>query len=96
MIDINPVHPSGTCACGEHDEELPLLNAQEIPHAIRHGAILGALGQVRPGGAMLLEAPHDPKPLLKQVEDQFPKGFEITYEITGPDVWRLRFTRVAA
>ena len=31
------------CACGAHDEQLPELDAQAIPHAVRHAAIFGAL-----------------------------------------------------
>jgi hypothetical protein len=28
-------HAGGGCACGEHDEQLPELDARVIPHAIR-------------------------------------------------------------
>ena len=33
----------GGCQCGHENEVLPELDARELPHAIRHGAILGAL-----------------------------------------------------
>lgn len=83
------------CGCGHHDEALPVLDARSIPHAIRHGAIFGALGQLQLGSAMVLVAPHDPLPLLAQIAQRNPGQFETAYLVEGPDDWHLRFTRVA-
>ncbi len=83
-----------SCGCGGHDEALPELDARIIPHAIRHGAILGALAQVRPGAAMVLIAPHDPVPLLAQIRDREGDAVEISYIERGPQAWRLRLGRV--
>ena len=47
--------------------DIPTLNASEIPHAVRHGAIHGALGTLNVGESMILIAPHDPLPLLNEV-----------------------------
>ncbi|WP_245851923.1 DUF2249 domain-containing protein [Mobilicoccus massiliensis] len=58
---------------------LPTLDALVIPGAIRHGAILGARSQVRPGAGMILVAPHDPLPLLALVWETFGEGVEIGY-----------------
>ncbi|KRE55358.1 DUF2249 domain-containing protein [Phycicoccus sp. Soil748] len=86
----------GACSCGETDgAELPELDARTVPHAIRHATIFGALDAVRTGSGMVLVAPHDPVPLLKQLEDRAPGAFAVDYLERGPESWRLRFTRVA-
>jgi uncharacterized protein (DUF2249 family) len=86
-----------TCGCGDADlTALPELDARAVPHAIRHGAILGALGSLGAGSGMVLVAPHDPLPLLAQIEDRWPGGFDLGYEERGPDAWRLRFVRRSA
>lgn len=72
---------------------LPELDARAIPHAIRHGAVIGAFSQVRPGGAMVLAAPHNPLPLLKQLAGVEGDALEVSYLEEGPDVWRLRLDR---
>lgn len=87
----------GGCACGESDgPELPELDARSVPHAIRHSTIFGALDAVRPGGGLVLVAPHDPLPLLRQLEDREPGAFTVDYLERGPEAWRLRLQRVAA
>ena len=84
----------GGCACGESDgPELPELDARAVPHAIRHATIFGALDAVQPGGGLVLLAPHDPVPLLRQVEDRAPGVFGVEYLERGPQTWRLRFRR---
>ena len=86
----------GACSCGETDgAELPELDARTVPHAIRHATIFGALDAVPAGGGMVLVAPHDPVPLLGQLEARAPGVFAVDYLERGPEAWRLRFTRVA-
>jgi uncharacterized protein (DUF2249 family) len=87
-------HAGGGCTCGEHDEQLPELDARVIPHAIRHGAIFGALGAVKPGKGMVLVAPHDPLPLLAQLAAREGDAVEVSYLQRGPEAWRLRLHRV--
>ena len=83
-----------TCNCGEKDAAgYPELDARAVPHAIRHATIFGALDAVRPGGGMILVAPHDPLPLLAQVEQRAPGAFEVSYVERGPEAWRLAFVR---
>ena len=72
--------------------DIPTLNASEIPHAVRHGAIHGALGTLNVGEAMILIAPHDPLPLLKEVE-QREESFEIDYLKKEPNEVHIKFTR---
>lgn len=86
-----------TCSCHESDAAgLPELDARTVPHAIRHSTIFGALDAVRPGGGLVLVAPHDPLPLLAQLEQRAPGMFAVDYLQRGPQAWRLAITRRAA
>lgn len=89
-------HAGHACACGESDPAgHPELDARAVPHAIRHATIFGALDGVRPGAGLVLVAPHDPLPLLGQVEQRDPGAFEVRYLERGPEAWRLEFLRRA-
>ena len=85
------------CACGEDAAAgLPELDVRTIPHAIRHGAVLGALDAVGPGAGLVLVAPHDPLGLLAQLQQHAPDAFDVDYLERGPDAWRLTLTRKVA
>lgn len=85
---------AGGCGCGcGPAASLPELDARVIPHAVRHGAIKGALGQLAPGAGMVLVAPHDPVPLLQQISEEHPDTYAVDYLDRGPEAWRLRFIR---
>jgi uncharacterized protein (DUF2249 family)/iron-sulfur cluster repair protein YtfE (RIC family) len=87
----------GHCTCGEVDGAgYPELDARAVPHAIRHATIFGALDSVSPGGGMVLVAPHDPLPLLAQLEQRSPQQFEVSYLERGPEAWRLQLVRRTA
>ena len=90
-----PAHGHGGCNCGEVDEAMPELDARLVPHAIRHATIFGALDAVAPGRGMVLVAPHDPLPLLAQIEQRAPGAYEVSYLERGPEAWRLQFVRSA-
>ncbi len=83
----------GECGCGEKNPagDLPVLDARAVPHAIRHATIFGALDSIGAGGGLVLVAPHDPLPLLEQVEQRSPGLFSIDYLERGPEAWRIRF-----
>lgn len=84
------------CGCGEVDPAgYPELDARVIPHAIRHATIFGALDAVRPGAGLVLVAPHDPLPLLAQIEERAPGVFEVRYLERGPEAWRMELVRGA-
>lgn len=87
----------GHCTCGEVDTaEYPELDARAVPHAIRHATIFGALDSVAPGSGMVLVAPHDPLPLLAQLEERAPQRFEVSYLERGPEAWRIQLVRRTA
>jgi uncharacterized protein (DUF2249 family)/iron-sulfur cluster repair protein YtfE (RIC family) len=85
----------GECGCGEQDRagDLPVLDARAVPHAIRHATIFGALDSVAAGGGLVLVAPHDPLPLLAQLEQRSPGLFNVDYLQRGPEAWQIRFVR---
>ncbi|MFF8534417.1 DUF2249 domain-containing protein [Streptomyces sp. SAS_267] len=83
----------GACGCGGAEETAePELDVREVPHALRHATVFGALDAVPAGTAMVLVAPHDPLPLLAQIEQRSPGAFAVDYLERGPDTWRLRLS----
>lgn len=89
--------PAGhSCGCGGHDDPgFPELDARAVPHAIRHATVFGALDAVPAGSGLILVAPHDPLPLLAQIEQRWPTVFAVSYLERGPEAWRLSLTRSA-
>jgi uncharacterized protein (DUF2249 family) len=85
--------PSHSCGCGEHDADDPVLDVREVPHSIRHATVFGAFDAVPAGGALVLVAPHDPIPLLHQLDQRTAGRLEIHYEQRGPQAWRLRLIK---
>jgi uncharacterized protein (DUF2249 family)/iron-sulfur cluster repair protein YtfE (RIC family) len=82
--------------CGCHEDEhggYPELDARAVPHAIRHATVFGALDGLSPGAGLILVAPHDPLPLLAQIEQRWPDSFAVSYRERGPEAWRLLFLR---
>lgn len=65
---------------------------REVPHALRHLTVFGALDAVPAGTAMVLVAPHGPLPLLAQMEQRNPGVFAVEYLERGPEAWRLRLS----
>ncbi len=85
------------CACGEQDPAgFPELDARQVPHAIRHATVFGALDSVPAGGGLVLVAPHDPLPLLAQIDQRYAGGFAVEYVERGPEAWRLNLVRRSA
>lgn len=83
-----------SCTCGESaGPEYPELDVRTVPHAIRHATVFGALDSVSAGNGMVLFAPHDPLPLLAQINQRYSGGFSVDYLQRGPEAWRLKFVR---
>lgn len=85
----------GNCTCGAATDETPALDVRAIPHSIRHASVLGAVSGVAVGTSLVLIAPHDPLPLLGEIDDREPGAFDVTYDERGPDAWHVRLTRVS-
>ena len=89
----NGAAPSHSCGCCESDTDDPVLDVREVPHSIRHATVFGAFEAVPVGGALVLVAPHDPIPLLQQLDYLVSGRLEIQYEERGPEAWRLRLIK---
>jgi uncharacterized protein (DUF2249 family) len=55
--------------------------------------VFGAFDAIAPGGSLVLVAPHDPQPLLRQLSDRVAGQLEVIYLERGPEAWRLQLTR---
>ena len=95
QIPLTEATTGSACGCGEHDADLPVLDARAIPHSIRHATIFGALSAVKPGKAIVLIAPHNPLPLLKQIQDREGGAIEVSYLVEGHEDWHLKLARVS-
>lgn len=87
---------AGSCTCGEPNEDLPELDVQTIPHAIRHASIFGAIEALRPGAGLIISATHNPVPLLMQMEARYGEAVGAEYLEEGPERWRILIRRTAA
>lgn len=96
-LDLQGHIPTATthsgCGCGHKDEDEIVLDVRQIPHAIRHATIFGALDSLAPGASVDLVVDHNPLPLLAQLEQRQPGGFDVSYLTDGPEVWTLHLTR---
>ncbi|HEU5110012.1 MAG TPA: DUF2249 domain-containing protein, partial [Micromonosporaceae bacterium] len=73
----------------------PRLDVRAMPHDVRHATVLAALDEVPAGGALVVVAPHAPRPLLAEIAARYPGQFELDWLQEGPTVWQLRFQRAA-
>ncbi len=88
-----PMAEPHRCNCGADTGEVPKLIAVELPAAIRHAAIIGALDSLAPGSQLDLVAPHEPRPLLAQIEQAYPGVFSREVMDDNPQAFHIRFTR---
>ncbi|MFC7545680.1 DUF2249 domain-containing protein [Plantactinospora sp. GCM10030261] len=94
----------GTCGCGGDTApataEAPVLSIDErldvrnVPHAHRHAQVLSALDGLPAGGALVLVAPHAPRPLLAQIDKRYGDAVAAEWLQDGPEVWQIRLHRV--
>ncbi|MFN8167680.1 MAG: DUF2249 domain-containing protein [Candidatus Nanopelagicales bacterium] len=83
----------GHCTCGAQTDTTPVLDVRTIPQLVRHATVLGALGGLPAGTSLVLVAPHDPLPLLRELEEREPGAFAVGYDERGPETWHVRLTR---
>ncbi len=70
-----------------------MLDVRAIPAAVRHAAVHGALGAIPMSGSLVLAAPHEPLPLLAELEELHPGDFAVSYVERGPETWLVKLTR---
>ncbi len=94
MTQLNITEKNSSCGCGAAHDALPELDARQIPHAVRHAAIHGVVDALESGAAVVLVAPHDPLPLLAQIEQRHGPEITVEYLQRGPDAWKLKLERI--
>lgn len=100
---------AGGCGCGEDGcggasapaEAAALsidarLDVRDIPHGQRHAVVLSAVGALAPGEALVLVAPHAPRPVLAEVDAHYTGQIQTQWLQSGPEVWQVRLHRVHA
>ena len=72
------------------------LDVREIAPRDRHPMIFNGFDSLKPGQTLHLVNDHDPKPLYYQLmaERTGQAGWE--YVESGPEVWQVRITKLAA
>jgi len=73
-----------------------LLDAREIPGRVKHARIFQRWLDLPVGHHFVLLNDHDPVPLRYQFAAEFPEAFSWQYLETGPDVFRVKITKLRA
>ena len=87
-----PAEEGHSCGCA-HDDSAPVLDVRPIPHAVRHGAVFGAFGATPPGSSLVIIAPHNPLPLIAQLQER--ASLEVSYLKEEPEEWHVQLKRLA-
>lgn len=72
----------------------PVLDLRSIPRGQRHPLVFARLAEMPSGESFTLVNDHDPVPLRRQLESQFINQIAWDYVERGPEVFRVRITRV--
>ena len=80
----------------EQNEDGAILDVRTLPPAQRHPMIFQRFAALPVGGDFTLVNDHDPKPLYYQLNFEYSGQLGWDYLEQGPEVWRVRISRVAA
>lgn len=69
------------------------LDVRNLAPAQRNEALFDRVYELGFGASFISINDHDPKPLLQQLEAEFPGQFSSTYVEAGPLVWRVEIGR---
>jgi uncharacterized protein (DUF2249 family) len=72
------------------------VDVRAIAPRDRHPAIFRTFRGLRANESMELVNDHDPRPLYHQLQSEAPGAFSWDYLERGPEVWRVRITRLSA
>ena len=70
------------------------IDVRTIAPPDRHPRIFSTFRELPAGQAMELVNDHDPKPLYHQFQANIPGRFAWDYLQSGPDLWRVRITKL--
>ncbi|HEX5687517.1 MAG TPA: DUF2249 domain-containing protein [Ideonella sp.] len=71
------------------------VDVRTIAPLERHPLIFSTFRELSTGQAMDLVNDHDPRPLYHQFQARIPGRFGWDYLEAGPDLWRVRITKIA-
>ncbi len=71
------------------------VDVREVEPRERHPMIFDCFDQLAQGEVMELVNDHDPKPLYYQFMAEYPNEVGWEYLEQGPEVWRVRLTKLA-
>jgi uncharacterized protein (DUF2249 family) len=71
-----------------------VLDVREIAPRDRHPLIFSTFDGLASGEAFMLVNDHEPRPLYYQFLHEKPDQFKWEYVESGPEVWRVRISRV--
>lgn len=72
------------------------LDVRGLPKPDKHPAIFAAYASLPVGAALILVNNHDPRHLHDEFEMDHPGSYDWEYVQSGPQVWRIRITKLAA
>lgn len=72
------------------------LDVRAIPKPQRHALIHDRFAELAVGDAFVLVNDHDPRHLRDEFERELAGSFAWTYDLAGPQEWRVRIARVAS
>jgi uncharacterized protein (DUF2249 family) len=96
------VGDSGRATAGSDAAAAPVLSldaridVRHVPHDQRHAQVLAAVDALPADGALVLIAPHAPRPLLAEIDARYRGQVDTQWLQDGPDVWQVRLHRQRA
>jgi uncharacterized protein (DUF2249 family) len=72
------------------------LDVRGLPKPDKHPAIFAAYDHLSVGAAFVLVNNHDPKHLRNEFEADYAESYGWEYLESGPQVWRIRISKLAA
>ena len=75
---------------------MTVIDVRSIPPRERHPLIFSTFDSLPAGGAFELVNDHEPRPLHYQFQHERDGQFQWEYLEEGPEVWRVRISRVQA
>lgn len=71
-----------------------VIDVRDIAPRERHPLIFRTFDELEPGSAFILVNDHEPRPLFYQFEIERPQQFTWDYLEEGPDIWRVRISKL--
>ncbi len=76
--------------------EFKILDVCQVPCSDKHQLIFERYNNLAEGGYFVLANSHDPVPLHEKFEALYPGGYTWNYLTEGPDVWKIKITKIRA